>query len=85
VEWAKSNNVTSGKCAKLWYFLYLSSNFSPKLTIKIKGVQRILALEHIHIELTKNGVRFGREIADTGEYFGSSLVPIHAETIQCED
>jgi hypothetical protein len=57
----KSNNA--GKCAKLWYLLYLSSNFSPKTTIKIiRESQKII--EHIHIELKKNRVRFGRGIDD---------------------
>ena len=83
IQVVKSNKA--GKCAELWYRVYLSSNFSPKTNINTKGVQHILDLEHIHIELKKNRVRFGREIADTGEYFSSSLVPIHAETIQCED
>jgi hypothetical protein len=44
----KSNNA--GKCAKLWYLLYLTSNFTPNISINIREIQ---ILEHIHIELKR--------------------------------
>jgi hypothetical protein len=69
LKWAKSNNFTLDNCAELWYLLYLSDNVRPKISTDIREFQilereHIEILERIYIELTKNHVRFGREIAD---------------------
>jgi hypothetical protein len=80
----RQNQTTLHKCAKLWYLLYLSGNFSPKFTINMKAVQ---ILECFHSVLTKNCGRIGRKLADSrSKCILDSSVVMHVVTAsQCED